>query len=487
MENINNTNFEQFLRESIEDFKMMPARKVWYGIYNNMHPDRKWPSLVVCFVILAAILFVGVANNNVINKNTQYRLAQNNTNTTTDIYTAANVLPSNTNNAAATNTNPTNENNTQASDVIAVTATNATNTIATINNSTGFVYQHTNDAFVKANSTNNNLTIAYTVAEENSDTETTLQENNKVVSSKNNKLLAKIKQTAIDNNAANTNISLTEINTATTKNNTHNTTNSINAPLEEKAWKEDYAFKNKPKQSQFKQRSSWNYYVTPSYGFRSLIKLRDTKTLASSSSISGNNNNTITNINDQAALNLEMGAAYQYQLNELVRLKFGAQINYTNFISKVTNLKNSAVTEIAVINQRFETYKSNYTTTDGGNTLNRTNWQVAFPVGADFKILGNDKINWHIGATVQPTYTFAGSNFVLSPDEKYYVAENSLLRKFNINTAIETFVSYKTSGGVLLNVGPQFRYQTLSTYKSQYNYAEKLYNIGVKIGIVTSF
>ena len=72
-----NNDFEQFLRNSIEDFKMIPSRKIWYGIYNNMHPDRKWPSIAVCLIILSIIMFVGVANNNSISSSSRKNAAEN--------------------------------------------------------------------------------------------------------------------------------------------------------------------------------------------------------------------------------------------------------------------------------------------------------------------------------------------------------------------------------------------------------------------------
>ena len=46
-------------------------------------------------------------------------------------------------------------------------------------------------------------------------------------------------------------------------------------------------------------------------------------------------------------------------------------------------------------------------------------------------------------------------------------------RKLNLNTSVETFVTFKASSGIIISMGPQFRYQLLSSYKSNYNYAEK--------------
>src|SRR6218665_2908111 len=59
--------FEQMLKDTTDDFKMYPSRKIWHSIYNDLHPDRKWPSLAVCLLLLTGILYLGVTNNNAIN------------------------------------------------------------------------------------------------------------------------------------------------------------------------------------------------------------------------------------------------------------------------------------------------------------------------------------------------------------------------------------------------------------------------------------
>ncbi|HAO03359.1 MAG TPA: hypothetical protein DCQ15_01400, partial [Chitinophagaceae bacterium] len=70
-----NEDFEQFLRESVESFQMFPSRKVWYGIYNDLHPSKKWPSLAITLLLVSAVLFLGISNNNSINRDTQKKSA----------------------------------------------------------------------------------------------------------------------------------------------------------------------------------------------------------------------------------------------------------------------------------------------------------------------------------------------------------------------------------------------------------------------------
>src|SRR6476660_6764412 len=56
--------FEQFLKESADDFRMYPSRRVWNSLYNDLHPGRKWPSMTVFLLILSSFLFIGVAHRN---------------------------------------------------------------------------------------------------------------------------------------------------------------------------------------------------------------------------------------------------------------------------------------------------------------------------------------------------------------------------------------------------------------------------------------
>ena len=88
----NMESFEKFIRQQADEFRMYPSKRVWYSIYNNIHPGRKWPSISMCIVLLSALLTIGYLNtkNNIITtKNSS--VAQNRNNTLT-IQTAAHNL-----------------------------------------------------------------------------------------------------------------------------------------------------------------------------------------------------------------------------------------------------------------------------------------------------------------------------------------------------------------------------------------------------------
>jgi hypothetical protein len=494
----NNNDFEQFLRSSIEDFKMIPSRKIWYGIYNSMHPDRKWPSIAVCLIILTAVMFVGVANNNSISSSSRKNTTENLLTTSNTIPVeqnklfniikpqiivaslsnnepiVKNILPKASSNIEYTNNFSNKHNNTQ----------NSTELTTSTNNNTSF-----NDKIASIVA-NNFITEKNTNLLSEDASSISLNEETKNIEQADAKMLIHISNTVasdLDNNFEKNTIAKLNEN-ITKKSLAKNSTNTA----EEKLINEVNISNNKPHLKKLKENGSMAYYLTPSFGYRNITsKLNNAKGSVGSNSFAASTIGGASqqSIKDAIALNLEVGAVFQYKVSKNVRFKTGLQANYTNYISNVTELDHPTQTTLAVTTTgQSNNYRaSSYATREGGTHLNKTNWQIALPIGLDIKIAGKNKLKWYVGATAQPTYILGGNAFVLSADERYYIAENALVRKLNLNTAIETFVSFKPSANVTLNVGPQFRYQLFSSYKKAYNYSEKLYNVGVKVGLVTNF
>jgi hypothetical protein len=494
----NNNDFEQFLRSSIEDFKMIPSRKIWYGIYNNMHPDRKWPSIAVCLIILTAVMFVGVANNNSISSSARKNADESLLASTAIIGTeqnklsviakpaiivanfvnikpiAENVVSSN-NNASVPYTNPvSNKNTTQYISSLTENKENSRPIVQQQNEVVELVQENTIEE------SNNKITpdaIAISV-----------QEENKNIQQADAKMIIHISNataTDVDNNFEKNTVA--KLHAYDTEKSLVKSSTNI---TEEKLINEVNISKNNIHSKKLKENGSMLYYLTPSIGYRNITsKLNNGKSAVSSNSFGSSNIGGIAqeNMKDAFALNVEVGAVFQYKVSKNVRFKTGLQANYTNYVSNVTALDHPTQTTLAVTGQSNNYRSSSYATREGNTHLNKTTWQVALPIGVDIKLAGNDKLQWYVGATAQPTYVLGGGAFVLSADERYYIAENALVRKWNLNTAVETFVSFKPSSNVTLNVGPQFRYQVFSSYKKAYNYSEKLYNVGVKIGLITNF
>ncbi|MFN0081839.1 MAG: hypothetical protein ACKVOM_04925 [Ferruginibacter sp.] len=491
MEDTNYRNdFEFFLKENADEYRMVPSRKIWYSLYNNMHPDRKWPSVAVCLLILTAVLYIGVANNNAISSAAK-KAASQNFSAAIKENTIDKKTTSKTDNPSTSTEQTLPEKTTSlkmpANEQAIVNSSNESNnpkslksTLAIVNNETSVII-----------SNNNNTRLVENIILDN--TEATAKIENAQVLTTKAKTTATISTFNADDEDAVASVdnATVEVNSGDKKLNTKLLpveNNALRTALlnVEKSWKEDYAFRNKPVINKFKQNASLSYYITPSSGYRSFVK-KGEKQYTGSSLVVARGNNDDALLVDDAALNLEAGAVVQYNVAKNIKLKAGVQTNYTNYVSHVTALGHPSQTYLSLANGANVARSSNYTTKAGNDRINKTTVQVSLPVGADVKIAGKRNLKWYAGATIQPSYVISGSAFVLSADEKYYISETPLLRKMNLNTGIETYLSFRSFNGVTLSVGPQFRYQLLSTYKNDYNYSEKAYNIGVKVGITTSF
>ena len=119
---------------------------------------------------------------------------------------------------------------------------------------------------------------------------------------------------------------------------------------------------------------------------------------------------------------------------------------------------------------------------------NSSTYEISIPLGTELELIGNHQLKWFAGATIQPSYIVGGYPGQNTNEMKSYLTEyGSGFRKWNVNTSFETFLSYKLPNGSRINAGPQFRYQLFSSYESKYLYNDKQYNIGLKLGISRNF
>jgi hypothetical protein len=138
-------------------------------------------------------------------------------------------------------------------------------------------------------------------------------------------------------------------------------------------------------------------------------------------------------------------------------------------------------------NNRADTLNT-YTRYSNTNTGYKTDWlqnyyiQISTPVGVEFKIAGNEHVQFGVATTIQPTYVLGDRAYLISTDYKSYAEVPQLVRRWNVNTALETFVGYST-GRLDWQVGPQVRYQLLSSFINKYPVKENLFDFGLKVGV----
>ena len=48
--NFNNRDFEQFVKQNADQYRMFPSEKVWKGIHNTLHTRRRWYGIGLGFI-----------------------------------------------------------------------------------------------------------------------------------------------------------------------------------------------------------------------------------------------------------------------------------------------------------------------------------------------------------------------------------------------------------------------------------------------------
>jgi len=260
----------------------------------------------------------------------------------------------------------------------------------------------------------------------------------------------------------------------------------LNLPDGHSLMKSDYPVPGKIKLNKPKfnpNRLSFQFYITPSSSFRKLVD--DKAARINSAYIPANSSLNFADANQvvrqKPAMGIELGFGVGYSLSDKFTLKTGLQFNIRQYNIEAYN-RNYEPTTIGLGNDSYNTISS-YGNLGGSSpvTLRNKNYEISIPLGLDYKILNAGNVSWNVAAALQPTYIFDKEPFLLSTDLKSYADGSSIMRKWNLNTSLETYLSIQ-AGDYRWQIGPQFRYQNLPTYNSKYPIKEHLLDYGIKIG-----
>jgi hypothetical protein len=240
-----------------------------------------------------------------------------------------------------------------------------------------------------------------------------------------------------------------------------------------------------------KQRLSWQFYFTPTVSYRKLSEnksyLRKIQQVPNSSLSYAE----LYNINDVVThkpdLGLELGAAAKYALGKKVSIRTGLQFNMAHYDIKAFDTYSPQMATIAL---------NTGTGIDSVNTMTKyknlagpaTSWlqnfyfELSAPIGMDVVLASNKNVKFGISTTIQPTYVLGERAYLISSDYQNYTRVPWLMRKWNVNTSLETFISYST-GQLKWQIGPQVRYQLLSSFINEYPVKENLFDFGLKVGV----
>jgi hypothetical protein len=236
---------------------------------------------------------------------------------------------------------------------------------------------------------------------------------------------------------------------------------------------------------------NWQLYFSPTVNYRKLSGgiYADSRSTVQNVPIALIHYGTANDFVDHTpAIGYEFGGSMVYQLTRNLSLKAGLQFNYTRYLIRAY----SSTPELATI--ALNSYYGYFADSITGYTsvrnfsgkskeyIQNRYFQISAPLGLEMRVFGNGKLQFNIGATIQPTYLLNRNSYLLTTDYTNYTKEASLFRKWNLNGGLEAFISYRI-GNLRWQIGPQFRYQLFSTYTDNYPLKENLMEYGIKIGI----
>lgn len=498
--NLHDDYFERFLRESVEEFRMIPSRRVWTSLYNNLHPGKKWPSLAVCIFLISSVVYIGLSHSSANGTLTASTTTNNN-----NLIAGTPLYKTGSPHRQATGTAGSDENIDGQSagrpDQVESSAGNGSVQISSYHsNNTG-----SSSVTVSGITNRTNQTNARRFAQQGQRQD----HNSAILAALKHQRTQDNKQPATSWSASSaktdeteTGINVSDLSTIITTGNGHNagkessSASSLQATSQpgEREWIDNHAFYNKPKQG-FKNRLTYQIYATPSIGFRNMNSNLDDASVPANLSIG---NSSLVAEKDHSivhtpAINMEAGYSLIYSLSKTFRIKGGMQLNYSNYYVHAQQLDHPMGASLLINgNDGLEMINkpstiANNQSEEHARKYSNNSFQLSLPIGADIRLAGNNRFQWFAGATIQPTYVLSGNAFLLSSDMKNYVFDANFVRKWNLNAGFETFVSYKVNQAVMINAGPQFRYQFRSSYIDKYTYDVRMYNLGIKLGIVQQF
>jgi hypothetical protein len=466
--NYNNENFERFLKESSEQYRMYPSEKVWKNIFTILHTRRRWFAIGLILLLSAGFVTTIMLTNSSVAGTTNKQLAENKSSSIVVKESPENTEPDNIaltpysgnftrkNKSTLLQSLPLQQddynNPVTASDIAAETEISKKDNPVEIAEGKVVSYPEKN---ISGNSMTENITIF-------------------------SPLSVRITDETTDQDFRILNISNFLNNERAVKKDIFKVNKSVNYPLTIESVINSYTRRNK--------KLSFQYYFTPTISYR---KLSENKSYLRSQSqgstnyaaLYGNINNVVTHKPD---MGLEVGVAARYALNKRIKVRGGLQFNTSRYDIKAFSYK-SELTTIALntgyladsVNtmsnyRNFNGYKSDW--------LHNFYFQISAPVGIELKLAGDDKVQFGIAGTLQPTYILGDRAYLLSSNYKNYAEVPWLIRKWNMNTSFEAFVSYST-GKMNWQIGPQVRYQLYSSFVKAYPVKENLFDFGFKIGV----
>ena len=475
-----NRDFEQFVKQNADQYRMFPSEKVWNNIHHTLHTRRRWYGIGLTLLLLSTAAVTGVMLSNSAKKQT---LANTSVTHKSSIPAPENKTPE----IVIAQTKPVNDRisfvttpekfqkNLYSAGVTYPLSENEIVNIAvepSLNNPEPVILS---SITIRPGSVTKSVAISYSK-----------QNNIQVTPGQNYRSSPQAKST---NNPTTPNTSLVETKKMEALANTDREVGSIKndmAPLTIESVVNSY------KHIRQRKKLSWQIYFTPTVSYR---RLKENKgfldgTRPYTSSVTNNSFSDINSIvTHRPDIGLQLGFTTGYPLSKKIRITGGLQFTVSKYDILAFTYPSEVVTIALSTSAGGSNSVSTYTNYRNSGGSSHANWlrnlyiSASAPVGLEYKIAGNKKSYFGVSGTVQPTFNLSNRAYLISTDYKNYAEIPSLVRKWNINTGFEIFAGY-TTGKINWRISPQVRYQTLSSFQEKYPVKEHLFDFGLKLGLM---
>lgn len=454
-EHLYDNEFERFLQQQVKHHRMYPSDAVWKGIHRQMHGYKRWPGLYFFAIVIVAALTVFT----IFIDNEPIVISQQVAKATTPAYDPFDPVTTTRRTIQKISLQSSDESATGES----TTAAPATNHLPDLQREFTF-------------SRSSEVAAAYPPAapvrlDENLLTETMIAETTQEqlaeadVAKSNTATAIPVKQEE----------QAEEITTVK---------NPTDKYLEQNP---DEAERILKQQARVKMpRWRLQFHISPSMNFREVVDEKPSSTAFNGPLASNGGANAEKVIRYKPGMGTEIGLGVMYSLNSRFRIKTGLQYNIRQF--NIEAYSGSYEQSSIALSRGYsvDTMKK-YTRfrSSGGygeaELLNKYH-QVSIPVGVEYVLLNSGRFGINLEGSLQPTWTFSQSSYLLTTDYKSYADGREVLRKWNLNSSLEIGFSYRTRKNTEWRFGPQLRYQHLPTYTDPYPIKEYLVDYGFKIG-----
>jgi hypothetical protein len=478
--NFNNKDFEQFVKQNADQYRMFPSEKVWDNINSTLHTRRRWYGIGLTLLLLTTGVVTWVMllspsgkkqqlpSNTTIASSKKFA-GQKEQKTGTIIIAPAKSTNSKVPGGATGNlsnnlflANVTTPLNDDIEMLPAIAQPDIKPLASTIINQPEVLVSAPSPVYAKEVIRNKSVATAIT-------TSPAYPANIKTVYDESYKSIDEVTTTLLSDNKAPEKIDI--------------------YPLSIESVVNSYQIISKRK------RLSFQIYFLPTVSYRKLVENKPF--IASTQQINGNSplnyviatddvNNVVTHKPD---IGLELGFNAGYPIGKNVKLTAGLQLNVSKYDIKaypyqpeearlaLTNDNGSA--SVSTVQANYRNFES-YTKPDW---LSNFYISASLPVGLEVNVTNKRKTYLGIAGTIQPTYILGDRAYLISTDFKNYAEVPSLTRKWNVSSSFEIFAGY-TTGKIKWKVGPQVRYQMLSSFEKRYPVKEHLIDFGLKVGVM---